>query len=98
MRWSRRWQRAATSWTFTPVNFFQSGRWMLSERALRTCMLAVTHAQSSMSNRMTTESCICAMHRWFDLVAVLQTDNSILYERLAARGYPQVTAVCMVLW
>lgn len=38
------------------------------------------------------------MHRWFDLVAVLQTDNSILYERLAARGYPQVTAVCMVLW
>lgn len=25
--------------------------------------------------------------RWFDLVVVLQTDNSILYDRLANRGY-----------
>lgn len=26
--------------------------------------------------------------RWFDLVVVLQTDNSLLYERLEKRGYP----------
>ncbi|KAJ9506654.1 AAA domain-containing protein [Haematococcus lacustris] len=25
--------------------------------------------------------------RWFDLVVVLQTDNTLLYDRLAARGY-----------
>jgi len=25
--------------------------------------------------------------RWFDLVVVLQTDNSVLYQRLEARGY-----------
>lgn len=25
--------------------------------------------------------------RWFDLVIVLTTDNTILYDRLAARGY-----------
>ncbi|GAQ87010.1 Hydroxyacyl-ACP Dehydrase [Klebsormidium nitens] len=25
--------------------------------------------------------------RWFDLVVVLQTDNSVLYDRLVARGY-----------
>ncbi|GJN40475.1 hypothetical protein PR202_gb29690 [Eleusine coracana subsp. coracana] len=25
--------------------------------------------------------------RWFDLVVVLQTDNSILHDRLASRGY-----------
>ncbi|KAK9804668.1 hypothetical protein WJX73_007626 [Symbiochloris irregularis] len=27
--------------------------------------------------------------RWFDLIIVLQTDNSILYERLEKRGYSQ---------
>jgi adenylate kinase len=27
--------------------------------------------------------------RWFDLVLVLRTDNSTLYERLEARGYAQ---------
>ncbi|MEW5297530.1 MAG: hypothetical protein WDW38_006699 [Sanguina aurantia] len=27
--------------------------------------------------------------RWFDLVIVLQTENSILYDRLQARGYSQ---------
>lgn len=27
--------------------------------------------------------------RWFDLVVVLQTDNTLLYERLEKRGYPQ---------
>ena len=27
--------------------------------------------------------------RWFDLVVVLQTDNTVLYDRLAARGYHQ---------
>ncbi|CAL8468544.1 g8084 [Coccomyxa elongata] len=27
--------------------------------------------------------------RWFDLVIVLQTDNTVLYERLEKRGYPQ---------
>jgi adenylate kinase len=26
--------------------------------------------------------------RWFDLVVVLQTDNSLLWERLEKRGYP----------
>lgn len=26
--------------------------------------------------------------RWFDLVVVLQTDNTVLYERLEQRGYP----------
>eukprot|EP00218_Dolichomastix_sp_CCMP3274_P007771 CAMPEP_0170139490 /NCGR_PEP_ID=MMETSP0033_2-20121228/5693_1 /TAXON_ID=195969 /ORGANISM="Dolichomastix tenuilepis, Strain CCMP3274" /LENGTH=189 /DNA_ID=CAMNT_0010375609 /DNA_START=41 /DNA_END=610 /DNA_ORIENTATION=+ len=27
--------------------------------------------------------------RWFDLVVVLQTENGVLYERLAARGYDE---------
>lgn len=27
--------------------------------------------------------------RWFDAVVVLTTDNTLLYDRLAARGYPQ---------
>lgn len=27
--------------------------------------------------------------RWFDLVVVLRTDNTILYKRLEKRGYPQ---------
>lgn len=27
--------------------------------------------------------------RWFDLVIVLQTDNTLLFERLEKRGYPQ---------
>lgn len=27
--------------------------------------------------------------RWFDIVICLSTDNTILYERLAKRGYPQ---------
>ncbi|XP_024026376.1 adenylate kinase isoenzyme 6 homolog [Morus notabilis] len=27
--------------------------------------------------------------RWFDLVVVLQTDNSVLYDRLHNRGYPE---------
>jgi RNA polymerase subunit RPABC4/transcription elongation factor Spt4 len=27
--------------------------------------------------------------RWFDLVVVLQTDNSVLYERLEKRGYTE---------
>jgi broad-specificity NMP kinase len=26
--------------------------------------------------------------RWFDLVLVLQTDNTVLWERLEKRGYP----------
>ena len=29
------------------------------------------------------------MRRWFDLVIVLTTDNTILYERLEKRGYDQ---------
>lgn len=28
-----------------------------------------------------------AAPRWFDLVVVLQTDNTVLYERLEKRGY-----------
>lgn len=27
--------------------------------------------------------------RWFDLVAVLRCDNTLLFDRLAARGYSQ---------
>jgi adenylate kinase len=27
--------------------------------------------------------------RWFDLIVVLRTDNSVLYDRLAARRYPE---------
>jgi broad-specificity NMP kinase len=27
--------------------------------------------------------------RWFDVVVVLQTDNTVLYDRLTARGYSQ---------
>lgn len=34
-----------------------------------------------------SHSCDMFPERWFDLVVVLQTDNSILYDRLAARGY-----------
>lgn len=34
-------------------------------------------------------SCDFFPERWFDLVVVLQTDNTILYGRLEARGYPQ---------
>jgi broad-specificity NMP kinase len=32
-------------------------------------------------------SCDFFPERWFDLVVVLTTDNSVLYERLAGRGY-----------
>ncbi|CAI6008960.1 unnamed protein product [Closterium sp. NIES-65] len=32
-------------------------------------------------------SCDFFPERWFDLVVVLQTDNSLLYDRLSARGY-----------
>lgn len=32
-------------------------------------------------------SCDFFPERWFDCVAVLQTDNSILYDRLTNRGY-----------
>ncbi|GJP37850.1 hypothetical protein CLOM_g23888 [Closterium sp. NIES-68] len=32
-------------------------------------------------------SCDFFPERWFDLVVVLQTDNSVLYDRLHARGY-----------
>eukprot|EP00884_Botryococcus_braunii_P016784 jgi/Botrbrau1/378/Bobra.110_2s0033.1 len=34
-------------------------------------------------------SCDFFPERWFDLVIVLQTDNTILYERLQNRNYPQ---------
>uniref|UniRef100_A0A383WEZ7 Adenylate kinase isoenzyme 6 homolog n=1 Tax=Tetradesmus obliquus TaxID=3088 RepID=A0A383WEZ7_TETOB len=34
-------------------------------------------------------SCDFFPERWFDLVVVLQTDNTVLYERLERRGYPQ---------
>jgi adenylate kinase len=33
-------------------------------------------------------SCDFFPERWFDLVLVLQTDNTVLYNRLEARGYP----------
>lgn len=31
--------------------------------------------------------CSYVWYRWFDLVIVLTTDNTILYERLEKRGY-----------
>lgn len=34
-------------------------------------------------------SCDFFPERWFDLVLVLQTDNSLLYDRLKQRGYEQ---------
>lgn len=34
-------------------------------------------------------SCDFFPERWFDLVVVLQTDNTVLYERLEKRSYPQ---------
>ena len=34
-------------------------------------------------------SCDFFPERWFDVVAVLQTDNTVLYDRLSARGYAQ---------
>lgn len=34
--------------------------------------------------------------RWFDLVLVLRTDNSILYSRLEKRGYKVGRKVSMV--
>ena len=81
---------------FHSCEFFPE-RWVAAEQAaaahLHVCCIACTQAY----NRMVKNSCTCTMRRWFDLVAVLQTDNSILYERLAARGYQQVAAVCMSL-
>lgn len=35
-------------------------------------------------------SCEFFPERWFDLVVVLRTDNTILYDRLEARGYSKV--------
>ncbi len=34
-------------------------------------------------------SCDFYPERWFDVVVCLQTDNTVLYDRLAARGYSQ---------
>ncbi|KAG9304990.1 hypothetical protein G9A89_007393 [Geosiphon pyriformis] len=34
-------------------------------------------------------SCELFPERWFDLVLVLRTDNTVLYDRLVARGYNQ---------
>ena len=34
-------------------------------------------------------SCDFYPERWFDLVVCLQTDNTVLYDRLEARGYAQ---------
>ena len=34
-------------------------------------------------------SCDFFPERWFDLVVVLRTDNSVLYERLIGRGYSE---------
>lgn len=34
-------------------------------------------------------SCDYFPERWFDLVVVLQADNSVLYDRLQQRGYSQ---------
>jgi adenylate kinase len=34
-------------------------------------------------------SCDFFPERWFDLVVVLRTDNTVLYDRLVKRGYSQ---------
>ena len=38
-------------------------------------------------------SCDFFPERWFDVVAVLQTDNTVLFDRLTARGYAEVRGV-----
>jgi adenylate kinase len=35
-------------------------------------------------------SCELFPERWFDLVVVLRTDNSVLYDRLVKRGYSEI--------
>ncbi|NTV77535.1 MAG: AAA family ATPase [Methanothrix sp.] len=36
-----------------------------------------------------SHSCDFFPERWFDLVVVLRSDNTVLFDRLAARGYPK---------
>lgn len=52
-------------------------------------------ALDAMEDQMTEGSNIVDYHssdlfpeRWFDIVVVLMSDNTVLYERLEARGYP----------
>lgn len=35
------------------------------------------------------EDQVGGLRRWFDFVVVLSTDNTVLFQRLEARGYPQ---------
>lgn len=42
---------------------------------------------SAGGNIVDYHSCDLFPERWFDLVVVLQTDNSVLHERLTSRGY-----------
>jgi adenylate kinase len=44
---------------------------------------------ASRNNIVDFHTCDFFPERWFDLVVVLRTDNTILYPRLEKRGYPQ---------
>ncbi|KAI8467870.1 MAG: AAA domain-containing protein [Monoraphidium minutum] len=48
---------------------------------------ALEDALSGGGNVVDYHSCDFFPERWFDLVVVLQTDNTVLYERLERRGY-----------
>ncbi|KIZ00653.1 putative adenylate kinase isoenzyme 6 [Monoraphidium neglectum] len=50
---------------------------------------AMEDALSAGGNVVDYHSCDFFPERWFDLVVVLQADNTVLYERLEKRGYPQ---------
>ncbi|CAG8608736.1 6424_t:CDS:2, partial [Racocetra persica] len=50
------------------------------------------HQEDTLSNGgniVDFHSCEVFPERWFDLVLVLRTDNTILYDRLKGRGYSQ---------
>ena len=50
------------------------------------------HLEDSMQkggNIVDFHSCDFFPERWFDLVLVLQVDNTTLFDRLKSRGYPQ---------
>eukprot|EP00898_Chlorokybus_atmophyticus_P004626 jgi/Chlat1/5164/Chrsp33S05038 len=49
---------------------------------------AMEDQMSAGGNVVDYHSCDFFPQRWFDLVVVLQTDNTVLYDRLEKRGYP----------
>lgn len=51
--------------------------------------MIIIHVISSPRGNKSHSSFFDDISRWFDLVLVLQTDNTILYDRLEKRGYDQ---------